>query len=222
MSRRCLWPAGLSVSAWGRGDRLDLNVHFKKITKKGSLKMKKIFTLCVAAIALSGAAATATTKDDDDVRQFIQKLYTFSLANFELAKFDSRLNLRRHCELLKLFFTESLVKQANISSGCGLNEMGSIRYPSLNVEQLGDANAISRIPKAVFSEPRVSMDKATMGVTTGLGKTLYFLEKSVGDWRIVNVLLYERWPDEGGLCMGTFLTTPSQEQKRFEFKGCTP
>jgi len=79
--------------------------------------MKKVLTLCIAAIVLSSAAATA--KDDDDVRQFIQKLYTFSLANFELAKFDSRLNLKRHCELLKLFFTESLVKQANISSGCG-------------------------------------------------------------------------------------------------------
>jgi len=100
--------------------------------------------------------------------------------------------------------------------------MGSIRYPSLNVEQLIDANAISRIPKAVFSEPRVNLDKANMDVITGPGKALYFLEKSVNDWRIVNVLLYERWPDEGGLCRGTFLTTPTQEQRRAEFKGCTP
>jgi hypothetical protein len=98
--------------------------------------------------------------------------------------------------------------------------MGSIRYPSLNVEQLIDANAISRIPKAVFFEPRVNLGKATMDVITGPGKTLYFLEKSVNDWRIVNALLYERWPDEGGLCMGTFLTTPSQEQRLVESKGC--
>jgi hypothetical protein len=86
-------------------------VRFEKITKKGNFKTKKIFTLCVAAVARSSAAATATAKDDVDVRQFIQKLYTFSLANFELAKFDSHLKLKRHCALLKLFFAEYLVKQ---------------------------------------------------------------------------------------------------------------
>jgi hypothetical protein len=139
-----------------------------------------------------------------------------------LAKFDNRLNLKRHCELLKLYFAEGLVKQPNISSGCGLNEMGSVRYPSVNAEQLSDANAPSRIPKAVFLEPRVTMDKATMEVATGSGKTLYFLEKSTSDWRIVNVLLYERWPGEGGLCLGTFLAAPSLEQKRVESKVCAP
>jgi hypothetical protein len=92
----------------------------------------------------------------------------------------------------------------------------------LNVEQLSDANAATRIPKAAFSEPHINMDKATMNVTTGPGRTLYFLEKSANDWRIVNVLLYERQPGTGELCTGTFLTAPTQDQKRVESIGCTP
>jgi hypothetical protein len=184
--------------------------------------MKKILAISFTALALAGAAAATPSKDDEEVKQFVQKIYTFSLANFELAIFDGRLNLKRHCDLLKLFFVESLVKRPNISSGCGLNEMGSVRYPSVNVEQLSDTNAATRIPKAAFSEPRINMDKATMDVTTGPGRTRYFLEKSASDWRIVNVLLYERWPGAGEMCMGTFLTTPTQDQKRFESMGCTP
>jgi hypothetical protein len=113
--------------------------------------MKKKFAMALTALALASAATATPAKDDEEVKQFVQKIYTFSLANFELAIFDGRLNLKKHCELLKHFFSESLVKQPNISSGCGLNEMGSIRYPSLNVEQLSDANAATRIPKAAFS-----------------------------------------------------------------------
>jgi hypothetical protein len=197
-----------------------LNAYFKKITKKGSSIMKKIFATCFAALALFSFAAPAPAKDEDDVRQFIQKLYNLSLANFELATFDGHLNLKRHCELLKLFFVESLVKQPNVSSGCGLNEMGSIRYPSVNAEQLSSANATGRVPKAVISEPRVNMDKATISVTSGAGRVFYFLEKTPNDWRIVNVLLYERWPNAEGLCMGTFLTNPTQDQKKVEAQGC--
>ena len=182
--------------------------------------MKKILAICFAAIALSSLAATSPAKDEDDVRQFIQKLYNFSLANFELATFDGHLNLKKHCELLKLCFVASLVKQPNVSSGCGLNEMGSVRYPSVNAEQLSSAHATGRIPKAVISEARVNMDKATISVITGPGRAFYFLEKAPNDWRVVNVLLYERWPNADGFCMGTFLTTPTQDQKKVEALGC--
>jgi hypothetical protein len=184
--------------------------------------MKKILVICFATLVLSSAAATTPAKDDEDVRRFIHRLYSFSIANFELATFDSHLNLKRHCELLKLFFVESLVKQPNISSGCGLNEMGSIRYPSVSAEQLGSANAAGRISKAVLSEPEINMDKATISVTTWPSRTIYFLERSLNDWRIANALLYERWPTSDGLCRGAFLTAPTQDQKKIETQGCLP
>lgn len=183
--------------------------------------MKRVMTIFLAVLTLSGAAASAPSKDEEEVKQFIQKMYTFSLSNFELATFDGRLNLRRHCELLKLFFAEPLVKQPNISSGCGINEFGSIRYPSINTVQLSDAFAISRLPKPVLSEPRVASDKATMSVITGEGRTVYFLERSANEWRIVNVLLYEKWLSDNGLCMGSYLVSPTPEQKKAEPRGCS-
>jgi hypothetical protein len=183
--------------------------------------MKRVMTIFLAALALSGAAASAPSKDEEEVKQFIQKMYAFSLSNFELATFEGRLNLKRHCELLKLFFAESLVKQPNISSGCGINELGSIRYPSVNAAQLSDTFAIGRLPKPVLSEPRVATDKAVMSVTTGDGRTIYFLDRSANEWRIVNVLLYERWPSNTGVCLGSFLVSPTPEQKKAEPKGCS-
>ncbi len=183
--------------------------------------MKRVMTIFWTVLALSSAAASAPSKDEEEVKQFIQKMYTFSLSNFELATFDGRLNLKRHCELLKLFFAEPLVKQPNISSGCGINEFGSIRYPSVNTAQLSDAFAVNRLPKPVLSEPRVATDKASMSVTTGEGRTIYFLDRSGTDWRIVNVLLFEKWPSDNGVCMGSFLVLPTPEQKKVEPKGCS-
>lgn len=140
-------------------------------------------------------------------------MYSYSIANFELAYFDGRLNLKKHCELLKQYFQETLIRQPNISSGCGINEFGSIRYPALNAARTADPFDAKRVPKVIFSEPRVAEAKATMGVTAGSGRSIYFLEKVANEWRIANVLLYETWPSADGICLALTSARPPRSTK---------
>lgn len=182
--------------------------------------MKASIFIVLAGLSLSVAAQAVRSKDEEQVRGLIQNMYSYSIANFELAYFDGRLNLKKHCELLKQYFQETLIRQPTISSGCGINEFGSIRYPALNAARTADPFDAKRVPKVIFSEPRVAEAKATMGVTAGSGRSIYYLEKVANEWRIANVLLYETWPSADGICLGSYLSPPTAEHKKLEPRQC--
>ena len=187
--------------------------------ESGGKRIKIAIAMWLAALPLFGASA-ASNSADEDARSFVQSLYRHSTGNFELSTFDGRLDLRRNCELLKQYFAEPLAKQATLNSGCSLGVWLSVRYPSLRLEDLLDSTALSRIPRPEFSVASANEDRAMVRVQTGNGRTVYFLKKMTGEWRVVNAAIYEQWPSADGLCVGNYLTTPTPEQKDAIAKGC--
>jgi len=176
-------------------------------------------TLSLVSLPLFGASA-ASNSAEEDARLFVQSLYRHSTGNFELSTFDGRLDLRRNCELLKQYFAEPLAKQPTLNSGCSLGVWLSVRYPSLRLEDLLDAGTPSRVPRPEFSVANASEDRAMVRVQTGNGRTVYFLKKMTGEWRVVNAVIYEQWPSADGVCLGNYLTMPTPEQKDAIPKGC--
>ncbi|NVO05498.1 MAG: hypothetical protein HXX19_05925 [Rhodoferax sp.] len=164
--------------------------------------------------------AAAQTSEGESTIGLVKNLYSFSLATFEFAEFDGRLNLKKHCELLKQYFSEDLVKQPTTNSGCVISNLISIRYPSLRMEDLGTARASFHLPKPEFSMLVANTEEAAVDVIAGRAKSIYFLRAVDREWRIVNALVFEKWPLVDGPCLSSFLAQPSKEQKKIEAKEC--
>jgi len=171
-------------------------------------------------LASSLGTLRAQPNDEENAKNLIKELYSYSLASFEFAEFDKRLNLKAHCELLKRYFSEDLVKQPTLNSGCVLSHLLSVRYPSVRLDDSGQMRTSILLPKAEFSSAQISSYEVAVDVVTHRAKSVYFLKKVGQDLKIVDALIFEYWPIGNGTCRSGFLAVPSKDQKNIESADC--
>jgi hypothetical protein len=191
-------------------------------------KMLSVFVL-LWVLALDVVAAPLTA-EQNEVTQFIVKLYSHNGSMFEMGRFNGNYNPKKHCEFLKEFLEKNLM-ESNGSAGC---ESYNMRYPSLSSEDLSGPWSLDPLPRPKISTPIIDGDRASVEVMYKLqssasgaysGRTLYFLIKTSEGWRIENADAYEAWPPVKGSSLTEcppheYLTTPTGDQKKREPTGC--
>lgn len=178
-----------------------------------------------------------TTIDQNEVKNFVEKIYSYDPDTFSLGRFSEKdgspflLNLTsksrgkldptRHCDFLRTFFEESAISKRNNRSGTTECD-ADYRYPNLDAENLSSATRYISIPKPKINTPEVNGSWAKVSVLTegeeiSLGRSLYFMRKIEVGWRITNVMIHTKWPDvDDGThnCYYSFARKPSAEESK--------
>lgn len=214
--------------------------------------MSYLKTVCgLLALLLAGAAwsADALTPEQKEVKQFIEKMYSYDPDTFEFGEFSKKdgspfLRNRvpnnagkyqppKKCALLGEFFDSSIIEKKEIRSGLVGCEAPN-RYPYL-AEYISSAIRYEDIPAPYIKPPVVSGNRAKVEVFPAgnktisnppsfqLGRNLYFLTKTENGWRVTNVMTHTVWPDlDDGThhCYFSFAKPPNEEEKREIPKHC--
>ena len=210
--------------------------------------MSFLKTICgLLALLVSGMAwsADALTPEQKEVKQFIEKMYSYDPDTFELGRFyenDGEPFLRnkvsrkrgkyqppKQCALLGEFFDSSLIKKREIRPGLAGCDAPN-RYPYL-AEYISSAIRYEDIPAPYIKPPVVSGNRAKVEVfpagnktisnppSFDLGRNLYFLTKTENGWRVTNVMIHTKWPDldDGTHNCYFSLARPANDEERKEF-----
>jgi hypothetical protein len=175
-----------------------------------------------------GWAATLT-EDQKAVKQLMTKMYSYSIDNFDYAKFNGKYDSERRCKLQSQFFDASMVVSRDPKKPCA--EKG--RYTVGGGQLLSDMGDIDARLPAKIGTPVVEGDMAAIEIISDLrllpifaenvvGRIVWFLNKTPVGWRIVNGLYFENWPIKDGKCWGDFGQPPTPWQKQFEAPQCKP
>lgn len=170
------------------------------------LRFGAVLVLLVAGAAF---AAEKLTPEQQEIKQFIAKMYSYDPASFEFAEFSKKdgspflLNRvpkaggkydpPKHCALLKEFFDESLIKEKSRTKFVHCDAESS-RYYLDDMEMSPDTRT-EDIKKPEIRTPIVRGDKAMVFVFVGKksnpddypsqrGMTGYLLAKTDHGWRI--------------------------------------
>lgn len=217
--------------------------------------MNQLKTVCTALILfvanpIIAWTAGTLTPEQIEVRQFIEKMYSYDPITFEGGEFSQKdgspfdrnrapdhggkYDPQRKCDLVKNFFEDSLVQKRIIRPGligCDAPD----RYPFLSDENRSSETRYEEIPAPYIMPPVLSRDSARIEVFPAgnrkisnppnfdLGRTLYFLTRTGGRWRITNVMIHTKWPDlDDGThnCYFNFAKPPNEEEAREIPKHC--
>ncbi|NMG00905.1 hypothetical protein GPA27_26360 [Aromatoleum toluolicum] len=178
-----------------------------------------------------------TTIDQNEVKNFVEKIYSYDPDTFSLGRFSEKegspfllnrtsksrgkFDPTRHCDFLRTFFEESAISKRNNRSGTTECD-ADYRYPNLDAENLSSATRYISIPKPKINTPEVNGSWAKVSVLTegeeiSLGRSLYFMRKTEVGWRITNVMIHTKWPDvDDGThnCYYSFARKPSAEESK--------
>lgn len=210
--------------------------------------MSFLKTICgLLALLVSGMAwsADALTPEQKEVKQFIEKMYSYDPDTFELGRFyenDGEPFLRnkvsrkrgkyqppKQCALLNEFFDSALVSKRDIRPGL-VECTAPNRYTYL-AEDISSAIRLENIPAPFIKPPVVSGNRAKVEVfpagnktisnppSFDLGRNLYFLTKTENGWRVTNVMIHTKWPDldDGTHNCYFSLARPANDEERKEF-----
>lgn len=201
-----------------------------------------LLVLFVSGIAWS---ADTLTPEQKEVKQFIEKMYSYDPDSFEGGEFSKKdgtpfLRNRipnnagkyqppKQCSLLGEFFDSSLIKKREIRPGLVGCDAPN-RYPYL-AEYISSAIRYEDIPAPYIKPPVVSGNRAKVEVFPAgnktisnppsfqLGRNLYFLNKSENGWRVTNVMIHTKWPDldDGTHNCYFSLAKPANDEEKKEF-----
>ena len=180
-----------------------------------------LLALLVAGIAWS---ADTLTSEQKEVKQFIEKMYSYDPMTFEGGYFLKKTGaplLRNQvpaafsaikylpeemCSLRKLYFDEGVFQKREGKQGSRDCLLPSL-YPYLGAEDISSVTRYEDIPAPYIKPPVVSGNRAKVEVfpagnkkisnppSFDLGRNLYFLTKFENGWRVTNVMIHTKWPD---------------------------
>lgn len=191
----------------------------------------------VLVLLAAGApfAAEKLTPEQQEVKQFIAKMYSYDPDSFRYGRFSKKdgspflLNRvsenrgkydpTKHCALIREFFDESIIDKRTIRPTL-IQCDADYRYPNLYDEDASSATRSIDIPPPKIEFLIVSVSSAKVSVLTegdGIspGRSLYFLKKTDNGWRVSNVMTQSRLPkptDERDECYYAFAKKPSIEE----------
>lgn len=209
-------------------------------------------TVCgLLALLITGVAwsADALTPEQNEVKQLIEKMYSYDPDTFELGRFYENEGggfLRnkapskrgkylppKQCALLNEFFDPALVSKRDIKPGV-VECTAPNRYTYL-AEDISSAIRLEDIPTPYIKPPVVTGTRAKVEVFPAgnkkisnppnfdLGRNLYFLTKTENGWRITNVMIHTKWPDlDDGThhCYFSFAKAPNDDEAKEIPKHC--
>ena len=202
-----------------------------------------LLTLLMASVAWS---ADALTLEQIEVKQFIEKMYSYDPMTFEGGEFSkkdgtpffrnrvqnnaSKYQPPRQCALLNEFFDPALVSKRDIRPGL-VECTAPDRYPFLSDDNRSSVTRYEDIPAPYIKPPVVSGNHAKIEVfpagnkkisnppSFDLGRNLYFLTKTENGWRVTNVMIHTKWPDldDGTHNCYFSLAKPANDEEKKEF-----
>jgi len=214
--------------------------------------MSYLKTVCgLLALLMAGMAwpADMLTPEQKEVKQFIEKMYSYDPDTFEFGEFSKKdgspfLRNRvpnkvgkyqpsKKCALLSEFFESAIIEKKEIRSGLvGCDAPNRYTYLA---EDISSAIRLEDIPAPYIKPPVVSGNRAKVEVfpagnkkisnppSFDLGRNLYFLTKTENSWRISNVMIHTKWPDlDDGThhCYFSFAAPPNEEERKEIPKHC--
>jgi hypothetical protein len=192
---------------------------------KLTIKFGRELGACVLGLMLVNGWAATLTEEQKAVKQLMTKMYSYSINNFEYAEYNGKYDLDRLCKLQSQFFDASMLASNDKRKPC--NKRG--RYSVGGSELLRDMQD-TQLPTKIGT-PVVEGDVAVVETITdlrhlplpeGVGRIVFFLNKTSVGWRIVNNLAFENWPITDGKCWGEFWRPPTPWQRQFEAPQCKP
>lgn len=211
--------------------------------------MNYLKTVCgLLALLMAGMAwsADALIPEQKEVKEFIEKMYSYDPMTFEGGEFSKKdgtpfLRNRvpnngrkyqppRQCALLNEFFDPALVSKQDIRKGLMGCEAPD-RYPFLSDDNRSSVTRYEDIPAPYIKSITVSKDRAKVEVFPAgnktisnpprfdLGRNLYFLTKTENGWRVTNVMIHTKWPDldDGTHNCYFSLAKPANDEEKREF-----
>lgn len=206
-----------------------------------------LLALCVGGAAWS---MDALTREQEEVMQFMEKMYSYDPDTFELGRFyennggaffrnkaptkRGKYQPPKQCALLSDYFESTIIEKKEIRTGLVGCEAPN-RYPYLGAEDMSSATRYQDIPAPYIKPPVVSGNRAKVEVFPAgnkkisnppnfdLGRNLYFLTKTENGWRVSNVMIHTKWPDlDDGThhCYFSFAKPPNEEEKKEIPKHC--
>jgi len=202
-----------------------------------------LLALLMAGIACS---ADALTPEQKEVKQFIEKMYSYDPDTFEFGEFSKKdgsafpinrvpnnsgkYQAPKKCELLIEFFDPSVIRKRDIKPGL-IGCEAPDRYPFLSDDNRSSVTRYEDVPAPYIKPPVVSGNHAKVEVFPAgnrkisnppnfdLGRNLYFLTKSENGWRITNVMIHTKWPDldDGTHNCYFSMAKPANDEERKEF-----
>lgn len=186
--------------------------------------LKTICGMLALLVATIACSADALTPEQKEVRQFVEKMYSYDPMTFEAGYFLKKTGAAlvrnevpsaysaikflpaKMCPLLKQFFDDELFQKKNGNSGA-IDCEAPNRYPFLDDENRSSVTRYEDIPAPYIKPPVVSGNRARVEVFPAgnikisnppnfdLGRNLYFVTKTDNGWRITNVMIHTKWPD---------------------------
>lgn len=176
------------------------------------------------------------TPEQREVKQFIEKIYSYDPMTLEGGYFDKKngnpllrnkvpSNIKKikfdpnnNCTLLREIYDESIIKKDSRPGPIICN--GDYRYPNLDDENRSSVTRYIDIPAPKIGIPVVKGNSAKVSVLTEgeeilPGRSLFFLTKTDNGWRVSNVMTQSRLPkptDERDECYYSFAKKPSIEE----------
>ena len=208
--------------------------------------LKTVFGLLALSIAGMAWSADMLTPEQKDVKQFIEKMYSYDPDTFEFGEFSkkdgspfprNRVPSRvgkyqpsKKCALLSEFFESAIIEKKEIRSGLVGCEAPD-RYPFLSDDNRSSVTRYEDIPAPYIKPPVVSGNRAKVEVfpagnktisnppSFDLGRNLYFLTKFENGWRVTNVMIHTKWPDldDGTHNCYFSLAKPANDEEKKEF-----
>ncbi|QDL56174.1 hypothetical protein [Rhodoferax aquaticus] len=151
--------------------------------------MKKFISIAIACCALSiSVFAGSLTSAQTEVKEFADRMYSYSANEFEGALFNGKQDGARNCRILKIFFIDGLLTPEDKKwRSCEVAGVGYLRYPKLgsyDFDLYGEKGAIKGLK---IYGIQADGDKGTFTAeTTNFGSVNYFLRKFNNQWKIVN------------------------------------
>jgi hypothetical protein len=195
------------------------------------------FCVCLALFAAGTSFGTEKlTQEQQEVKMFIEKLYSYDPMTFSGGYFDHKtgkpfirnrvpqnykqlkFDPGRQCDLLREFFDESTINKDS-RPGAVICDADYL-YPNLDDENRSSVTRYIEIPAPKIEVPVVNGNIAKVSVLTKgeeimPGRNIFFLRKTDNGWRVGNVMTQSRLPkptDERDECYYTFAKKPSLEE----------
>lgn len=206
------------------------------------------------ALLMTGMAwsADTLTPEQKEVKQFIEKMYSYDPDTFEFGEFSKndggpffrnrvpnktgKYQPPKKCALLSEYFESAIIEKKEIRSdlvGCEAPD----RYPFLSDDNRSSVTRYEDVPAPYIKPPVISGNRAKVEVFPAgnktisnppnfdLGRNLYFLTKTENGWRVTNVMIHTKWPDlDDGVhhCYFRFAKAPNEDESKEIPKHCRP
>lgn len=194
-----------------------------------------IFANLIFIVSGTAQAAPPMPPEQFEVKNLIEKIYSYDPDTFEYGEFDRQLRpyTRKYppnkqakyhpieqCKLLKTMFVDAMLPVTPPKNDCYFPpDTTHYRFPNVSDEDMSPATRETSAftEKFTIAPPAVQGDHAKVAVFTKKARSLYFLTKTDKGWRVSNAMIHWVWPDlDDGMhnCYYKFVLPPSPEEKK--------